>query len=349
VEKTNIKIISSEALSAWCSEHSVPAFRIRQINDWLWKKGVRSFEEMRNLPQSFIALLQSSFYIGVVVVEVRQSSSDGTEKISFKLEDGAMVEGVLIPSGERTTACISTQAGCALCCAFCATGQAGFVRDALGWEIFDQVFSLNVMSLEKTGHKLNNIVFMGMGEPFLNYENTASSLRMLIDPEYGFGFSPQRITVSTSGIPEGIRRFAEDFPKVQLAVSLHSARQEKREELMPVAKKHSLEDLSAALVDYHNTTSGRIIIEYILLDNVNDSERDAHELARFCRSFPVKVNLICFNNIKESMFHSSGHEKTHTFVSILSEKNMLVQVRKSMGTDIDAACGQLAKKSNTNN
>lgn len=302
---------------------------------------------MRNLPKELIALLEAEFYIGVVTPEIAQKSHDGTEKISFLLEGDARVEGVMIPSGSRTTACISTQAGCALACAFCATGQSGFTRDAAAWEIFDQVVYLNRVSLEQTGHKLSNLVYMGMGEPFLNYEHTAASLGMLMDPAYGFGFSPQRITVSTCGIPEGIRRFSADFPKVQLALSLHSAVQEKRASLMPIARKYTLEELTEVLKEYHQLTGGRIIIEYILLGDLNDSEADAKALARFCRSFPVKVNLIPFNPVKESEFKRSGPEKTLTFARILKEKNMLVQQRKSRGSDIDAACGQLTRRTLT--
>lgn len=299
---------------------------------------------MRNLPAPLIDLLQSSFQLESLSLAQRQASADGTEKILFQLPDGALTEGVYIPTEQRSTACISTQSGCPLACAFCATGRSGFTRNLEAWEIYDQVVALNRISLEKSGHKLNNIVVMGMGEPFLNYDVLAEALRRITDADEGLAFSPQRITVSTAGIPDGIRRFAADFPRVQLAVSLHAAVQEIRERLMPVAKTHSLVELSVALQDYHAITSGRITFEYVMLNGVNDGEAEVRALARFCKSFPVKINLISYNNVAESDFQSSDLKKIRTFAQYLTDKNILVQVRKSRGADIDAACGQLAQR-----
>lgn len=343
-EKLNIKGLTIDALTSWCIEYGLRAYRANQINEWIWIKGVSDFDEMNNLPLDTRLLLREHFIIGQLAVEDEQQSSDGTEKISFCTVGGNLIEGVLIPSEDRTTACISTQAGCALACKFCATGLLGFQQQLDAWEIYDQVFYINELSIRKFGHPLSNIVYMGMGEPFLNFDAVRDSIERLTDPVKGLGMSPQRITVSTVGIPDGIRRFAQELPRVQLALSLHSANQKKREQLMPVAKKHSLDEITEALKNYHEVTSGRVTLEYILLNEINDTDKDMHDLARFCKSFPVKINLIPYNSVGDSGYADSGKEKTLTFIRFLKDKNLVVNARKSRGSDIAAACGQLARQ-----
>lgn len=343
-DKLFIKDSTDEELTEWCRQQGIPTFRSRQIREWLWQKNATSFEAMHNLGAGLIQALKAVFNLESLHELRRQVSVDGTEKLLIELPDGALTESVYLPSGQRTTACISSQSGCPLACSFCATGRSGFSRNLKAWEIYDQVVAVNRISLEKAGHKLNNIVVMGMGEPFMNYEALAGALHRLCDAEAGLGFSPQRITVSTAGLPDGIRRFAMDFPRVQLAVSLHSARQAVREKLMPVARTWSLDVLREALQDYHSATEARITFEYVLLDGVNDGPEDARALASFCKSFPVKINLITFNKVTESDFYPPELKKIHTFAQYLSDKNILVQLRKSRGADIDAACGQLAQR-----
>jgi 23S rRNA (adenine2503-C2)-methyltransferase len=348
-EKINIKSLGSAELIDWCSKHGLPTYRAGQILEWIWVKGSNEFNAMKNLPKEALSLLSADFFIDRLREEIVQYSKDGTEKYVFASNDQTLFEAVLIPSEDRTTVCISTQAGCALGCKFCATGQLGFTRNLEAWEIYDQVYYINQISIKKFGHKLSNIVFMGMGEPFLNFERVRDSIHKITDLKGGLGMSPQRITVSTVGIPEGIRRFALELPNVQLALSLHSANQEKREGLMPVAKKYSLSEITEALKYYHQTTSGRISIEYLLLGGVNDSDKDMQDLARFCKSFPVKINMIAYNSVTDASYAGSDIEKTRTFIHFLRDKNLVVNARKSRGADIDAACGQLSSKNKINN
>jgi 23S rRNA (adenine2503-C2)-methyltransferase len=335
----DIRTQSREEIGLFFSGHSEKPFRAGQVYDWLWKKSCSSFEEMTNLPASARHLLKEHFTFNKATAEQRQECSDGTIKIGFRLFDGSMVEGVLIPSGERATACISSQAGCALGCRFCATGQLGFTRNLTAGEIFDQVTML--ASIRQT---LSNIVYMGMGEPFLNYEAVVESVEKITSAE-GLGMSPQRITISSIGIPKMIRKMADDNPKYHFALSLHAATDEKRNKIIPFNLNHPLAEITDALKYYHSVTGKRFTIEYILFGNFNDSIADANALARFCRSFPVKINLIEYNPVKDSGFTVPDPGKTKMFMAFLESKNMVVNMRKSRGKEIDAACGQLALKS----
>ena len=259
------------------------------------------------------------------------------------MEEGGFVEGVLIPSGARNTACISTQAGCPLACDFCATGKFGFVRNLTAGEIFDQVVELRRVSEKEKQGSLTNIVLMGMGEPLLNYENVLKAIGHMISPD-GLGISPQRITLSTVGIADGIKRLGDDGVRFNLAVSLHTANDLKRNAIMPVNKSNPLETLSKAIRYFHEKTGARITFEYILMKGVNDGLNDAADLARFCKIVPCKINLIEYNPVEGVPFQASPGEQIGQFKTFLENRNMIVNIRKSRGKDIDAACGQLANK-----
>lgn len=338
----DIRYISFEELQQFVVEVREKPFRAKQINEWLWKKGVGAFEEMTNLSQTLRQQLSAAFSFRRAVIEVEAKSSDKTVKFGFRLFDGKMIEGVLIPAADRVTACLSTQVGCAMHCAFCATGQMGFIRNLHFSEIFDQFVLMNAKALEYYGHPISNIVYMGMGEPLLNYTHVMRSIDLLTSKE-GQGLSPQRITLSTAGIAEGIRKLADMGFKPGLAVSLHSADPKKRIHLMPVTEHNPLDELQDALKYYHQKTGERVTFEYLLLNGINDSQRDAEVLAAYCRAFPVKINLIEFN-ATDSPFQKSEPENVRRFIQFLESRNMVVNLRHSRGKDIDAACGQLIKK-----
>ena len=341
--KQNIKELSTDELQKILSKEGFEAYRIRQVNEWLWKKNVNSFEEMSSLSKALREKLNELFTLPALKTAVTVESKDKTLKLAFSLSKGEIIEGVLIPAKDRVTACISTQVGCNAGCTFCATATMGYKRNLTFYEIYDQVALLNKLSEEKYKKKLSNIVIMGMGEPLLNYDAVMQALRMVTDPDL-LAFSPQRITLSTVGIPKMILKLAEEKFRIQLALSLHSANDAKRDKLVPLNKKYPLQEISKALVKYHEKTNARIIIEYLLLKGVNDSKADAQELAVFCKSFPVKVNLIAFNAVPGCGYTRSEEDSMNAFKEVLENKNMVVQMRRSRGTDIAAACGQLAGK-----
>ncbi len=338
----DIRNISAEELRVFVLQSGEKAFRSKQINEWLWKKGVGSFNEMNNIGQKLKDQLSSAFTFHRAQIELEAKSSDTTIKFGFRLHDGKMIEGVLIPAGQRVTACVSTQVGCAMHCAFCATGQMGFIRNLHYAEIFDQYILMNAKALEYYGNPISNIVYMGMGEPLMNMPNVLKSIELLTSKE-GQGLSPQRITLSTAGIIEGIRKLADLGFKPGLAVSLHSADPHKRIHLMPVTEHNPLDKLQDVLKYYHQQTGERVTFEYLLLKDINDSQRDAEVLAAYCRAFPVKINLIEFN-ATDSPFQQSEPESVKRFIQFLESRNMVVNLRHSRGKDIAAACGQLIKK-----
>lgn len=315
-------------------------FNGRQLYEWIWKKNLTDFSDATNLPAALRAMLSERYVLNRAVVDRLAESVDGTIKFAFRLHDGNMVEGVLIPLGNRMTACISSQAGCALACSFCATGLGGYKRNLTAGEIYDQAWLINDDAMRRYGHHLSNIVLMGMGEPLLNFEAVKEAVIMVVS-EDGMAMSPRRITISTVGIPDGIRAVAQELPMVKLAVSLHTVNDHLRSNLIPVNRKHSLSDVKAALVDYHAATGNRFSIEYLLLDGVNDSRSAALELAAWCRSFPVKINIIPYNKTGQPFTSSPAADM---FKTVLEEKNMVVTIRRSRGDDIDAACGQLISK-----
>ena len=343
----NLYTCTREELKQFVISLHQPAFRANQIWEWLWKKNATSFYQMSNLPATLRSRLEQNFFIAELRISSVQQSSDGSRKYLFRFTDERAVEGVLIPSGDRVTACVSSQIGCPLQCRFCATGTMGFKRNLEFWEIYQQVAALNAESVQHYARPLSNIVYMGMGEPLLNYDNVAQSIALICSPDT-FGMSPQRITVSTSGIIEGIKRWSEDTAstiyKVQLALSLHHADPIKRAELMPVTNSNRLFDLREALAQYNKQTHNRITIEYVLLAGVNDSIEDAQQLAAYCRRFPVKINLIEYNEVPLIPFRKSKPENMAAFKQFLESKNMVVNLRRSKGQDIAAACGQLANR-----
>ena len=330
-------------LQTFVKEKNEPAFRAKQIMEWLWKKNADSFDAMTNLSASLREELKKSFALDKLQIAAQQQSSDKSIKYALRLPDNHLIEMVLIPSQKRVTVCVSLQAGCALGCKFCATASMGFIRNLTSYEIYEQIFLANEFALEKYGNRLSNIVLMGMGEPLLNFDNVCDAIAWVTSAE-GMAMSPSRITLSTAGIPEGIRKLADEQLGVQLAVSLHSADEIIRKRLMPIANTHSLSELSRALVYYHKQTGQRITLEYLMLADVNDSLEDASRLASFCRAFPVKINIIEFNGHSHARFRQASRERLEDFIAFLESKNMLVQLRYSRGRDIDAACGQLATK-----
>ncbi len=338
----DIRSLSLEELKNVLVEKGEKAFRAKQVFEWLWKKNAHSFDDMSNISKSLRDLLNGNFIINYAKPEHVQESSDGTTKIAFKLHDNLLVEGVLIPSEKRATACISCQVGCKLGCDFCATAGLGFKRDLTAGEIYDQIFYIKTLAEEK-GYNFSNIVYMGMGEPLLNYDNVMQSIDMVTGKQ-GLEMSPRRITLSTAGLPHMIKRLADDDVKFNLAISLHSAINEVRNTIMPINKTYNLEDLSEAIMYFVEKTDSRPTFEYLLLKNINDSLDDAKALAHFCKSFPVKINIIEYNPTEKDKYQKANLDKLEAFTKYLESKNIIVNVRRSRGKDIDAACGQLANK-----
>jgi len=335
----DIREIPSENLLEFLQQHNEKPFRAKQLHDWLWKKNVHTFDEMYNIPEILQKKLKENFSFLQTKIVNEMVSADKTIKFLFCLFDGEQIEGVLIPSQGRVTACVSSQAGCPLKCTFCATGMLGFKRQLRFWEITDQYVLMNRRAVETFGTPISNIVLMGMGEPLLNYDNVLKAIEILTAPDKN-GLSPSRITLSTVGICEGIKKLADDELRANLAVSLHVADNDKRSVLIPVNRSNPLQDLQEALRYYVEKTGQRITIEYVLLHNVNDSLDDAEKLCRFCKAFPVKINIIEYN-ATDTHFQPSTQEKKAAFTAHLESKNLIVNVRQSRGKDIAAACGQL--------
>ncbi len=348
-KKQNIRALSKKELKAFFVENGDKAFRAKQVSEWLWKKGVTSFEEMTNLSLSVRELLTDNFVINHVVIAEEQKSKDRTIKNAFRLHDGSITEGVLIPTPKRMTACISSQVGCSLACEFCATGKLDRLRNIDAEEIFDQVVLIKNQAEENYQTPLSNIVYMGMGEPLLNYKNVLQSIE-LITSEEGLGMSPKRITVSTAGIAKMIKQLGDDEVKFNLALSLHAATDSKRSEIMPINDSNSLAALSEALAYFYEKTGSRVTFEYIIFKDFNDSIEDAKNLAAFAKIVPCKINIIEYNPIDDVKFLKADADKTDKFAAFLENTfNLIVNVRRSRGKDIDAACGQLANKNEAAN
>ena len=341
--KKDIREISQEELEQFFLENNQQKFRIKQLNEWIWKKGANSFNQMSSLSKDLRALLNKKFEFKSANIDQEFKSSDGTIKFSFKLFDDKLVEGVLIPSKKRVTACISSQIGCSLDCTFCATGTMGLSRNLSSSEIFDQVFKLNEESEKNYGRSLTNIVFMGMGEPLLNYNNLLKAIHH-ITSEKGMGVSPRRITVSTAGLSKQIMKLADDEVKFNLAISLHSAIDEIRSEIMSINDSVNLQTLKESIRYFYEKTNNRVTYEYILFKDLNDDLDAARRLAAFCRISPCKVNLIEYNTVDGFDFEKSTKENTEGFIEFLEHRNIIVHLRRSKGKDIDAACGQLVNK-----
>jgi len=341
--KKNIRSLSVEELSVFLKKHGVARFRAKQVHEWLWKKKAISFDEMTSLSIRDRELLKNYFSINALTIHKSETSNDGTIKYSLKLYDNKLVEGVLIPSKKRLTACVSSQAGCSLSCTFCATGTLKLERNLDFGEIYDQVFILNEQAKQNFGRPLSNIVYMGMGEPLLNYDNLIKSVN-LISSKDGLSMSPKRITVSTAGIAKMIRKLADDEVKFNLAISLHTADDKKRDDIMPINKSINIAQLEDSIKYFYEKTGTRITYEYILFDGVNDNIEDASKLSKLCRKIPSKVNLIEYNQVDGLPFKKSTNRQTDKFIKYLEEKNIVVNLRKSKGKDINAACGQLVNK-----
>lgn len=339
-----IRSLSFEELKQWFEAQGAPAFRTKQVWEWLWKKSARSFDEMTNLPAAMRQQLSAEFAFPVTTIDNFQISRDRTIKNAFRLHDGNIVEGVLIPTETRMTACVSSQVGCSLTCKFCATGRMERLRNLDAEEIYDQVVMIRRQSEEQYGIPLSNIVYMGMGEPLLNYANVLRSIELITSPE-GLGMSPQRITVSTAGIAKMIRKLGDDEVKFNLALSLHAANDEKRSKIMPINESNTLDALAEALDHFQEKTGTRVTFEYIVFNGFNDGLQDARELEAFCRRVKAKVNVIEYNPIEGGEFTNAREDKLNAFTGYLESKGIVVNIRRSRGKDIDAACGQLANKS----
>lgn len=342
-EKRDIRALSDAEITAFFTDNNEKPFRARQVQEWLWKKAAHSFSEMTNLSKPTRDLLEANFVINAVQVNEKQVSQDRTIKSSFRTADGKFVEGVLIPTASRMTACISSQVGCSLSCKFCATGRLDRLRNLNADEIFDQVVHIARQSEEHYGIPLSNIVYMGMGEPLLNYRNVIESIDR-ITSENGLGMSPKRITVSTAGIAKMIHRLGEDKVRFNLALSLHAANEEKRNYIMPINETNSLDALATEMRFFYDQTGTRPTLEYIIFKDFNDGLEDAKELAEFCKHFPTKINIIEYNPIDGGEFQKATDARIEAFKTLLEERNLVVNVRRSRGKDIDAACGQLANK-----
>ena len=341
--KKDIRRLSLEDLRLFFTEQGQQAFRANQVYQWLWQKGVHNFEEMTNLSLETRDLLQEHFVINHIRVDQMQRSSDGTIKNAVRLHDDLIVESVLIPTKTRTTACVSSQVGCSLDCTFCATARLKRMRNLNPDEIYDQVMAIHQESLLYHDRPLSNIVFMGMGEPLMNYNNVLLAIEKITGDE-GLGMSPKRITLSTSGVPKMIKKLADDQVKFHLALSLHSAIQEKRQVIMPFAERFVLDDVLEALVYWYEKTNRRVTFEYIVWEGFNDTDEDIRALVRFCKKVPCKVNIIEYNAIDDGGFKQAPAHRVVAYTQALEKAHIPVTVRRSRGNDIDAACGQLANK-----
>lgn len=342
--KPNIRQLSREELESFFVEMGEKSFRARQVYEWLWTKQARQFDDMTNLSKELRAKLTEAFTLPTLTSDLTQHSADGTLKSRFKTVDGHLVEGVLIPTDDRKTACVSSQIGCSLSCKFCATGYMDRKRNLEFDEIFDEVVLINQQSEKVYGKKLSNIVFMGMGEPLLNYKNVLKAIEKISAPD-GLGMSPRRITVSTAGVAKMIKQLGDDQVRFKLALSLHAATDPKRHEIMPINDTNNIQSLVEALNYFYQKTGNEITFEYILFKDFNDSPEDAAELVKLYRRVPADlINIIEYNPIDLALFEKPDEDKTMQFMQHLEKNRVNVRLRRSRGKDIDAACGQLANK-----
>jgi len=342
-EKKDIRALTKEQLREFFVTHGDKAFRGNQVYEWLWSKGAHHFEDMTNVSKETRVMLEENFVINHIKVDQMQRSEDGTVKNAVRLHDGLVVESVLIPTNTRTTACVSSQVGCSLDCNFCATARLKRMRNLNPDEIYDQVIAIDKESRLYYNHPLSNIVFMGMGEPLMNYNNVIKAIDMITSNE-GLGMSPKRITVSTSGIPKMIKKMADDEVKFKLAVSLHSAIDEIRSRIMPFSTNFPLADLRESLQYWYQKTKSKITYEYVVWKGINDTKESIEALVKFCKYVPCKVNLIEYNPIDDGEFQQASEESINAYIKALAASGIVAKVRRSRGKDIDAACGQLANK-----
>ena len=343
--RRDIRALSLDELLHFFTSHSAPAFKGNQVYEWLWNKGTHDFLGMTNLSKSHRSLLEEYFVINHITSDQLQRSDDGTIKNTIRLHDGYLVESVLIPTDTRSTACVSSQVGCSLDCHFCATAKLKRMRNLNPDEIYDQVVEIDKQSQLYYNRPLSNIVFMGMGEPLMNYKNTLAAIDKITSPG-GLGMSPKRITVSTSGITKIIRKISSQNPKFKLAVSLHSAIEETRNRLMPFTKAFPLDQLLEALKYWYEKTKSQITFEVVVWKGINDKQVDIDALVSYSSQVPSKVNLIEYNAIGDDQFVQARPEVISAYKTALENNRISVTVRRSRGKDIDAACGQLANKNN---
>jgi 23S rRNA (adenine2503-C2)-methyltransferase len=351
IEKKDIRSLSKAQLRDFFVANGDKAFRGNQVYEWLWSKASHNFDEMTNVSKETRAMLENNFVINHIKVDTMQRSEDGTVKNAVRLHDGLIVESVLIPTNTRTTACVSSQVGCSLDCNFCATARLKRMRNLEPGEIYDQVVAIDKESRLYFNRPLSNIVFMGMGEPLMNYNNVMKAIDMITSEE-GLGMSPKRITVSTSGVSKMIKKMADDAVKFKLAVSLHSAIEETRNSIMPFTKNFQLPELKEALQYWYQKTKSKVTYEYVVWKGINDDKASIDALVKFCKQVPCKVNLIEYNPIddggpdyRQASFQQASDEAIANYIKALEQNDIVAKVRRSRGKDIDAACGQLANKS----
>ena len=341
--KIDIRGLSEDQIIEFFEKKGLDSYRGRQVYEWIWRKSCYSFDEMTNISKDLRDVLDNHFVINHIQVDKIQKSFDGTIKNAVKLHDDHTVESVLIPTDDRTTACVSSQVGCSLDCKFCATSKLKRMRNLNPDEIYDQVVTINDQSKKYFNRPLSNIVYMGMGEPLMNYNNLIKSIEK-ISSDKGLNMSQKRIVVSTSGIPKMIKKLADENLKVNLALSLHSAIEETRNKIMPFSKKFSLDEIKDSLIYWYSKTKRKITFEYIVWKDINDSIEHIIALVNYCKSIPSKVNLIEYNSIGDQNFESANQNMINLYKDILEKNRITVTVRRSRGKDIDAACGQLANK-----
>ena len=342
--KKNIRQLSLAELEQYFEALGEKKFRAKQVYEWLWQKHAHTFEAMTNLSKDLRNKLADNFSLPALVIDASQYSADGTVKSRFKTHDGHLVEGVLIPTESRNTACVSSQIGCSLSCRFCATGYMERKRNLDFDEIYDEVVLINQQTEKIYGKKLSNIVFMGMGEPLLNYKNLLKAIDKITSPD-GLAMSPRRITVSTAGVAKMIRQLGDDKVRFNLALSLHAPNDQKRNEIMPINETNNIKALIEALNYFYQQTGNEITLEYILFKDLNDAIKDADELIKIFRQIPADlINIIEYNPIDAAKFQKPEQEKVERFMNHLSKNRVNATLRRSRGKDIDAACGQLANK-----
>jgi 23S rRNA (adenine2503-C2)-methyltransferase len=343
VKVDDIRSISLEQLNKFVEKNNFPLYRSNQIFNWINKSSVKSFDDMTNLPMNLIDLLKENFRLNFSQISNKQISIDSTMKFAIKLHDKLLVESVLIPSGDRITACVSSQVGCSLDCEFCATSKLSRMRNLESYEIFDQIILLNEQSIENYSLPISNIVFMGMGEPLLNYNNVINSINLITGRE-GIEISNKKITLSTSGISKMIYKMADDNVKFNLAISLHSAIESTRNEIMPFSKSFPLNQLIKSLEYWYENTKRKVTFEYLIWKGINDDFEHINALVKICKRVPSKVNLIEYNSIDDPRFSKADELWVNKYLNILKENKVSVSIRRSRGKDIQAACGQLANK-----
>ncbi|MCW5909582.1 MAG: 23S rRNA (adenine(2503)-C(2))-methyltransferase RlmN [Cyclobacteriaceae bacterium] len=344
ITKRDIRKLKLDELKSFFVEKGDKAFRAQQVYEWLWRKSAKTFDQMTNISLETREMLKASFVINHIKVDNMQRSTDGTIKNAVTLHDGLVVESVLIPTEKRITACVSSQVGCSLACKFCATARLKRQRNLSVDEIYDQVAAIREQSELFFGRPLTNIVFMGMGEPMLNYANVMAAIEKITSPK-GLNMAGRRITVSTVGVAKMIKKMADDEPKFNLAVSLHAALNETRSSIMPINDTNPLEELAGALQYWYQKTKSKVTYEYVVWKGVNDTPEHAHALLKFAKIVPSKVNLIEYNPIDDGEFQQADEAVLDMYMDLLEKNGITTRIRKSRGKDIDAACGQLANKS----